>query len=96
MMTKRPLAMGTGQQIAVGLFVAVLLIVALESSSSYDEDCGWGWPSRTHSSDGYGNHKIREKHGRCRFEVDLEGSIELAPDFREVRSVGEEGCQGTS
>ncbi len=87
MNAKRRLPFGTVQQVVIGLFLAALLIVALESSSTYDEECGWGWPERIHYSDGYGRHKIRENHGRCRFEVDLLGPLELSTDFREVASI---------
>lgn len=84
---KRRTPLGTVQQVVIGLFLAALLIVALESSSTYDEECGWGWTERIHDSDGYGRHRIRDNHGRCRFEIDLKGRVELAPDFRDVLSV---------
>lgn len=87
MKAKRRTPLGTLQQVVIGLFLAALLIVALESSSTYDEECGWGWPVTVHTSDGHGRHRIRDNHGRCRFEIDLNGRVELAPDFRDVLSV---------
>lgn len=87
MNAKRRTPLGTVQQVVIGLFLAALLIVALESSSTYDEECGWGWTERVHFSDGHGQHKIRDNHGRCRFEIDLKGPVELSTDFREVVSI---------
>lgn len=79
-----------GTQVGLGVVVAVLMIGAIESSSTYDEECGWGWPRTTNRS--WDNrHELIREHGRCHFELRLEGEVVPAADSRGFVRVGNDG-----
>lgn len=80
---------GTGQQIVIGLAVALVIVAVIEANSDYDEDCGWSFMGTDVSHYGRGDRqKIRIGHGHCRIDMDLRGEIDFTADNRGVARLG--------
>ncbi len=76
---------GNVQQILIGLFLASLIVAAIEATSDYDEECGWNLMGTRVSHYGSGDKdRIRIGRGRCRLDAELTGEIDLSPDNRGI------------
>jgi len=79
---------GHGAPIFLGVLLAGAGVMILEASTSYDEECGWGFGWRTEITGGEDRLRMVSGHGRCRFEVEVAGEVEIAPDGRSVERLG--------
>jgi hypothetical protein len=77
-----------GAPVFLGVLLAGVGVMILEASTSYDEDCGWGFGWRTEITGNQDRTRMVSGHGRCRFEVEVAGEVEIAPDARGIERLG--------